>query len=174
MAAVSLSRRATAGIVFIIAGALLLLAVILPLLNIADASKWLYLLAYLGIAIALAIMGFGGVNGTVAKIALIAAAVGWLILALALLVPGIPSILVTIAAIVAAIAGVIGAIVLYTGKEIRNNPAIAFIVTMVLALLFLLPSFGVTLGSTLVLIIAILFGLGLVITGVLWRQKERR
>ncbi|HWM35416.1 MAG TPA: hypothetical protein VNR36_14410 [Pseudolysinimonas sp.] len=174
MAAVSLSRRATAGIVFIIAGALLLLALILPLLGVTAAGVWLTLLAYLGIAVGLAILGFGAINGNVAKIMLIVAAVGWAILALALLIPAIPAILVQIAAIVAAVAGLIAAIVVYVGKEIKNTPALLFIITMVLALLVLLGYFGVALGDTLGLIIALAFGAALVITGVLLRQKERR
>lgn len=173
MAAVSLSRRALAGIVFIIAGALLLLALILPLLNITEASKWLALLAYVGIVVALAILGFGAINATASKVALIVAAIGWAVLAIASLVSGIPAILVTIAAIVAAVAGLIAAILLYVGKEVKNNPALLFIATAALGLVYLLPNFGVTLDSTLYLIIGLLFGLGLVVTGVLFRQKER-
>src|SRR5690606_11838273 len=113
MAAVSLSRRATAGIVFIVAGALLLIALVLPLLGVAS-LPWLIALAYLGVAIGFAILGFGAVNATLTKIALIAAAIGWLVLAFnALALVALPAALITISALVAGIAGLLAAILLY-------------------------------------------------------------
>jgi hypothetical protein len=170
LAAVSISRRATAGIVFIVAGALLLIALALPLLGVGS-LPWLVALAYLAIAIAFAILGIGAVNSTLAKVMLVAAAIGWLILAINALVPGIPAVLVTIAALVAGIAGLIAAIVLYVGKEIRNLPALIFIITTALGLLYLL---GPTLGlGTFGTVVAVLFAIGLIVTGVLFRQPER-
>ena len=81
MAKVSVSRRAVSGIIFIIAGALVVLAAILPLLSVS--VSWLGALGYVGIAVALAVLALGGVNSTLTKVLLIAAAVGWLLLALA-------------------------------------------------------------------------------------------
>jgi hypothetical protein len=172
MAAVSLSRRATAGIVLLVAGALLVIAVLLPLLGVAGVP-WLVALAYVAITVALAILGFGAVNSTLAKVALIAAAVGWAVLALNAIGVALPAVLVTIAALVAGIAGLIAAIVLYVGKEVRNLPALLFIITMAIGLLYLLGAIGtIAVGSTLGLLIALAFGAGLIITGILFRQKE--
>jgi hypothetical protein len=176
MAAVSLSRRATAGIVFVIAGAVLLLALILDLAGVDAATPWLTALGYVGIVVALAILAFGAVNSTLTKIFLIIAAVGWLVLALSKVGVDMPPLLITIAALMAGVGGLIAAIVLYVGKEVKNTPALLFIVTMVLALLLLLPLVGVAaLGdATLVMVIGALFAIGLIVTGVLFRQKERR
>jgi hypothetical protein len=175
MAAVSLSRRATAGIVFIIAGALLLLALILSLAGVASASPWLTALAYAGIVVALAILAFGAVNAMLTKVFLIASALGWAVLALNIVGVSMPALLITVAALLAGIAGLIAAIVLYVGKEVKNTPALLFIVTMVLALLLLLPLVGVSaLSGTLATVIAALFGIGLIVTGLMFRQKERR
>jgi hypothetical protein len=171
MAAVSTSRRSAAGIVFIIAGALLALAILLPVLN-GPSVPWLIAIAFIAIAVAFGILGIGAVNSTLAKVLLIAAAIGWLLLALSALGLGLPPVLVTIAALVAGVAGLIAAIVLYIGKEVRNLPAIIFIVTTALGLLYLLPSIGVSLAG-LTLIIAVLFAAGLIVTGVLFWQKER-
>lgn len=174
MAAVSLSRRATAGIVFIVAGALLALALILPMLGVSGLG-WLVALAYAALAVAFAILGFGAVNSTLAKITLIAAAVGWALLAIAALGVALPSPIGLIAALVAGIGGFVAAIVLYVGKEIRNLPAVLFIITTALGLLYLLGAYAVfSLGSTLALIIALAFAAGLIVTGVLFRQRERR
>ncbi|HEY4267014.1 MAG TPA: hypothetical protein VGM94_02370 [Galbitalea sp.] len=171
MAAVSMSRRSTAGIIFIVAGVLLALAVLLPLVGVA-VGGWLVAIAYLAITAAFAVLGIGAVNATLTKVLLIAAAVGWLLLALAAFGLALPSVLITIAALVAGVAGLIGAIVLYVGKEVRNLPAVIFIITTALGLLFLLPSIGVSIAS-LATIIAVLFAAGLIVTGVLFAQKER-
>ena len=173
MAKVSLSRRATSGIVFIVAGALVVLVALLPLLGVA--VPWLAVLAYLAIAIALGILGFGAVNSTLAKILLIAAAVGWLILALVAIPVALPAVLVTIAAVVAGLGGLIAAIVLYVGKEITNTAALAFIVAMALGLLVLLGGpIGLFPLANLAVVVAVLFGVALIVTGVLFRRPERR
>jgi hypothetical protein len=171
MAAVSVSRRSTAGLVFIIAGALLALAIILPLVGVAGAP-WLVALAYLAIAVAFIVLGVGAVNATLTKVMLIAAGIGWAVLGIAAFGLGLPPVLITIAALVAGVAGLIGAIVLYTGKEVRNLPAIIFIITAALGLLYLLPTIGVGLAG-LGTIVAVLFAAGLIVTGVLFFQKER-
>jgi hypothetical protein len=171
MAAVSMSRRSTAGIIFIVAGVLLALAVILPLVGVT-VGGWLLAIAYLAIAVAFAVLGIGAVNSTLTKVLLVAAAVGWLVLALAAFGLGLPAVLITIAALVAGVAGLIAAIILYVGKEVRNLPAVIFIITAALGLLYLLPSIGVSIAS-LATIIAVLFAAGLIVTGVLFAQKER-
>ncbi|MEO5921303.1 MAG: hypothetical protein ABIQ01_09190 [Pseudolysinimonas sp.] len=172
-ATVSVSRRSASGIALIIAGALFVLAAVLPLLGVA-AVPWLIVLAYIAIAVALGLLGFGAVNNTVAKICLIAAAVGWLILALVGLGIALPAPLVTIAAIVAGVGGLVAAIVLYVGKEITNMAAVAFIVAMALGLLYLLGSvLAVFSLGTLGAVVAVLFGVALIIAGVLFRRKER-
>ena len=173
MAAVSTSRRSLTGIVLIIAGALLLLAILLPLAGVA--VSWLGGLGYLAIAVALIIFAIGGVNSRLTQILLIAAGIGWALLGLAAFGLGLPAVLITIAALVAGIGTVVAAILLYVGKEIRNTPAILFIVTAVLGLLVLLPSFGVAaLAGTLYTILLVAFAIGLIITGYLFTRKEGR
>ena len=171
MAAVSMSRRSTAGIIFIVAGVLLAFAVILPLVGVT-VGGWLLAIAYLAIAVAFAVLGIGAVNSTLTKVLLVAAAVGWLLLALAAFGLALPSVLITIAALVAGVAGLIAAIVLYVGKEVRNLPAVIFIITTALGLVYLLPRIGVSIAS-LATIVAVLFAAGLIVTGVLFAQKER-
>lgn len=173
MAAVSTSRRSLTGLLLIIAGALLLLAIILPLAGLA--VSWLGGLAYLVLAVALIVFAIGGVNAMLTKVLLIVSGVGWALLALGAFGLALPGVLVTIAALVAGIGTVVAAIVLYVGKEIRNTPALLFIITAVLGLLVLLPSFGVAaLAGTLYTIIAVAFAVGLIVTGYLFTRKEGR
>jgi hypothetical protein len=172
MAVLSNSRRAAAGIAFVVAGALILLGQILALAGVGALGYWPTVLAYLAIAVGFIILAIGSVANLVARIALIVGAIGWFLLALAPLVPGISGGIATFAALAAAIGGVVGAIVLYTGKEITNRSAIAFIVTTIVAALILLAGVaGLALG-VFGTILWIVFGLGLVITGVLFYRVQ--
>jgi hypothetical protein len=58
------------------------------------------------------------------------------------------------------------------GSSSPNLPAVIFIITTALGLLYLLPRIGVSIAS-LATIIAVLFAAGLIVTGVLFAQKER-
>jgi hypothetical protein len=171
MAAVSTSRRAAAGIAFVVAGALLLLHVVLNLAAVTATGFWLLLLAYLALAVAFLILAIASFRSTIARIALIVGAVGWLLLALGYVV-ALPSPLGTVAAIAAALGGVVAAIVLFVGKEITNNSAIAFIVTTIVAAIILLAGVAGTALGVFGTVLWIVFGLGLVITGVLFARTQ--
>jgi hypothetical protein len=174
MAALSNSRRAASGIALIIAGVIFMLAALLPLVNVTFPFIDLAVLGALALAVALAILGMGAVNSVVTKVALFVAAVGWAIIALlGLNVITIDGTLITIIALITAVAGVVAAVVLYTGKEIRNRPAIAFIVAMSIAALYLLDHAGLLKLDSLSAIVVLLFGIALVVAGWLFRQKER-
>jgi len=171
MAAVSTSRRSTAGIVLAVAGVLLALAILIPQLG-GPALPWLTAISLLAIAAAFLILGFGAVNSSAAKITLIAAALGWLVLGLAAFGLALPNVIIILAVLLAGVVGLLAAVILYVGKEVRNVPAIVFIITTALGLLYLLPRLGVALAG-LTLVIAILFAAGLIVSGVLFWQKER-
>jgi hypothetical protein len=170
MTAISRSRRSASGIALIVAGALLVLAVLLPLLGVTAA--WFTVLAYVAIAIALGILGIGAVNNLVAKISLIAAAVGWLLLGLHGLGLALTPELINVAALVAGIGGVIGAVVIYVGKEISNTPALVFLVAAILGLIYLLVAFGLIAIAGIAPVIGVLFGVALILAGVLFRRTE--
>jgi hypothetical protein len=174
MAAISRSRRSTAGIALIVAGALLVLLALFPLVAPAMTLQWVALLAEAAMVVAYVILALGAVNNTVAKVALFAAAAGWAVIALAGLGIALPAVLITVAVVVAAIAGVVGAIVLYVGKEITNRPALIFVVATALGAIYLLASIGTFAGVDLGLVITELFGAALIVAGVFFRRTEGR
>ena len=174
MAAISRSRRSTAGIALIVAGALFVLLALFPLVAPTMTLQWVALLAELAMVVAFVILALGAVNNTVAKVALFAAAVGWAVLALAGLGIALPSVLVTLAVVVAAVAGVVGAIVLYVGKEITNRPALIFVIATALGLVYLLASIGTFGAVNLGLVLTVLFGAALIVAGVFFRRTEGR
>jgi hypothetical protein len=169
MAAISASRRAASGIALIVAGALFLLAALLPYAGVN--VPWFGVLADLAVAVALVILAIGAVNNLVVKVALFAAAVGWALIALGALGLGLPGVLISIAAVVAALGGVVGAVVLLVGREVANTPALVFVAAMVLGAVYLLVPVP---SAELVTLRTVLFGVALVVAGVLFRLKERR
>ena len=171
MAAVTNSRRSVAGIVLVVAGVLLLLDFVLGLANVGALSPWLTLLAYLAIGVAFLILALASFRGTITRIALIVGAVGWLLLALALVV-ALPAVLVTVALVAAALGTLIGAIALYVGKEVTNQSAIAFVVTGIVAAIILFAAVaGAALGDF-GTVLAIVFALLLIVTGVLFARTQ--
>jgi hypothetical protein len=171
MAAVSNSRRSLAGIILAIAGALLLLGVLLGFASVTALGSWPTTLAYLAIGIAFLILAISSFRNTLARIALVVAAVGFLLLALGAVV-ALPSPIGTIALIAAAVGLLVAAIVLYVGKEITNLSAIAFIATAVIfALIVFAPLLGLALG-TFGTVLALLFAIGVLITGILFARVQ--
>ena len=171
MAAVSTSRRAIAGIVLAIAGALLLLQAILGFANVTALGPWLGVLANLAIGVAFLILAISSFRGTLSRIALIVAAVGFLLLALGAVVT-LPSPIGTIALIAAALGTLVASVALYVGKEITNLTAIVFIVTAVVyALLVLAPFANLTLG-TFGAVLALLFAIGVLVTGIMLARVQ--
>jgi hypothetical protein len=173
MPAISRSRRSAAGVTFIVAGALLLLAVLLGLVPGVTFVPWLRVLALLAIGVGFLILAIGSVANLIARIALIVGAVGWLLLGLAGAGLALPEPLGLIAAVLAALGGVVGSIVLYTGKEITDRSAIVFIITTLVSAIYLLVPMG---NATIATFITLVFAAGLVLTGVFfhWVQRGRR
>jgi hypothetical protein len=170
MAQVSRSRRSAAGIALIVAGALVLLVVILPL--VGASLPWVAALSWAALAVALVILALGAVNNNVAKIALFTGAVGFAILALAGFGIPLPAILLTIGGVLAALGILVGAIVLYVGKEVANNGALVFVIAAILAALILLGVVAALGLAPLGTLFSLALGVALVLAGVLFYRAE--
>jgi hypothetical protein len=171
MADVTPSRRSLAGIVLVVAGALLLLNFVLGLAAVTALNPWLTLLAYVAIGVAFLILALASFQGTITRIALIVGAVGWLLLALGLVV-ALPAVLVTVALVAAALGTLVAAIALYVGKEVTNMSAIAFIVTGIVAAIILLATVAAAALGDFGTVLAVLFAILLVVTGVLFARTQ--
>lgn len=164
MAALSRSRRAGAGIAFLVAGALLALGILLGLAGLG-VGPWPTVLAWIGVGVGFVILALGSVANLVARIALVAGAVGWFLLALDETGLGLPAALTLIGLLAASLGGVVGAIVLFTGKEITDRSAVAFIATTIVAAILLIGAVAGLPLAGLGLVLTLLFAAGLVITG---------
>jgi hypothetical protein len=173
MAAVTTSRRSLAGIVLVVAGALLLLDFVLGLAKVAALSPWLTVLAYLAIGVAFLILALASFRGTITRIALVVGAVGWLLLALGAAIPGtLPAVLVTVALVAAALGTLVAGIALYVGKEVTNMSAIAFVVTGVVVAIILLAAVAAAALGDFGTVLAVVFAIMLIVTGVLFARTQ--
>lgn len=170
MAALSRPRRSTAAIAFIVAGALVLLGVVLGLAGQA-LGNWVTVLADILIAVGFVYLALGAVS-TVARIALFVGAGGWLLLALGAFLAYPPPIAV-LALLAAAAGGLVGALVLYRAKELSDRAGVAFIVTTIAAAVVLLAAAAGIGLDALGPIRSVVFGSGLIITGIFVRRQQR-
>jgi len=167
------SRRTLAGIAFIVGGGLLALAALLGLAGspVADSAHWVLFVADLAIAAGFGLLAFEVVN-SLARIALIVAAAGWLLLAVGE-VAGLPGQLGTVAAIAAAGGGLVSAILLRSGDLLGTRASLVFLIATAI---YAVKVFFEILGADLQgvgLLLTLLFAAGLIVTGVLLQQRAR-
>lgn len=171
MASESPSRRSIAGIILAVAGGVLLIDAILGFAGVTALGVWPTVLAWAAIGVAFLVLALGSFRSTLTRVALIVGAAGWLFLALAAAV-ALPGLVTILAALAATLGTLVAAIALYTGKEVSNRSAIAFIVTAVLAAAILLPALGGLALGQLLAVFALLFAIGLIVTGVLFARVQ--
>ncbi|HEY4268569.1 MAG TPA: hypothetical protein VGM94_10305 [Galbitalea sp.] len=163
MATTRTSSRPIVGILFIIAGALVLLGLLLHYAAPTAAPTWLSLLVYLALGVAFLLMALSKSMNVLERVAYIVGAVGWLLLALNGLVA--LSTLVTVAMILALVGSLAAGILVWMHSTFTRQTnlwfLIAMIITAVYVLNLLVPFATGALGTVLVL----LFGAALVVAG---------
>jgi hypothetical protein len=162
-------RRTRAGAgayVLAVAGAILLVAFLGPLLGLPLDGWWLSLL--FGIAMA---AGLGALAATVqgsARIALAIAAIGWLVRVVAVFVPLGP--FVDLGNLMAVFGGIAAAFLLLSARANRAGAG-ALVAAMLLSAAFVYPTLVAFLPSAVGAVIPLLFGAALVTAGVLLPRR---
>lgn len=159
--------RASAGIALLVAGALLALGVVLALAGI-PLGPWPNVLAWIAVGVGFVLLVRGPV-AVVARLAFLAGALGWFLLALDETGLGLPAAFTLIAALLAALGGVVGAVAFVVRKELDERVRIALLVTAILAAVLLVGALAGLPLAELALGLTLAFAAGLVVTGVLLR-----
>jgi hypothetical protein len=170
--AISRSRRTSplAAWLFIVAGVLILLELLLTHVAASGLDEWLTFFAYVALAIAFVVLFLWRSVDLIARVAFIVAAVGWAILAIAA-VAGVGGLL-TLGIVLALIGTVVAGIMVFARGLFSRSASLAFLIAAILAGLLLLGELFSFLPATLVLIIGVLFGILLVATGVLASRRR--
>lgn len=163
MATTRTSSRPIVGILFIIAGALALLALLLSLVAPASAPSWLSLLIYLALGVAFLLMGLSKSMNVLERVAFIVGAVGWLLLALNGLVA--LSGVVTLALILALVGSLAAGILVWVHSTFTRRTNLWFLVAMIITAIFVLNLLVPFATGALYTVLLLLFGASLVVAG---------
>ena len=163
MATTRTSSRPLVGILFIIAGALTLLALLLVLVVPASVPSWLSLLTYLALGVGFLLMGLSKSMNVLERVAFIVGAVGWLLLALNGLV-GLGSV-VTLALILALVGSLAAGILVWIHSTFTRRTNLWFLIAMIVTAVFVLNLLVPFATGALNTVLVLLFGAALVVAG---------
>jgi hypothetical protein len=164
MATARTSSRPIVGILFIIAGALTLLALLLLYVAPSSAPSWLSLLTFLALAVGFVLMALSKSMNILERIAFIVGAVGWLMLALSSLAGGLRG-LVTLALILALVGSLAAGILVWMHSTFTRRTNLWFLIAMIITAIYLLNLLlGFAAGAINTLLV-LLFGVALVVVG---------
>jgi hypothetical protein len=155
---------------FILAGVLILLELLLSQVAPSGLDVWLVFFAYLALTIAFVVLFLRRGVDLIARVSFIVAAVGWALLAIAT-VAGVGGLL-TLGVVLALIGTVVAGIIVFVRGLFSRGGSVAFLIAAILAGLLLLSGLVAFLPATLGLIVQVLFGILLIATGVLTGRRR--
>jgi hypothetical protein len=155
MATLTAPNRTIVAVLFLVAGALQILGAVLGLVNLGNAGGF-YLLSNLALGVGFALMFAWFATTTVARVACLIAAIGWLLLALTgLLNLGVFG---TLAVFVAVVGSVFAGVIVFTGRVFGREADILFLAAMIVGALNLLISQNSNVPGFLKAIVVVIFG----------------
>ena len=159
-------------------GLLWALAWILAINKVPTVPSWIFVIAIIIIAVALAFVAFGetGSNGvvgkeTLGKAALVIYAAGWLLIAINT-AAGLGTVIVNIAGFLVIIGGLVSADAVYHRHVARGAARWILFVPAIIGTVYALGLWDRMLGS--VIVLGLLVALGFLVTGVLYLVNDRK
>lgn len=159
-----------APVLFIVAGVLILLELLLSRVAASGLDVWLIFIAYAAIAVAFLVLFLWRSVDLLGRVAFIVAAVGWAILAIAT-VAGVGGLL-TFGIVLALIGTVVAGIIVFARDLFWRGASIAFLVAAIVAGLLLLSQLGTFMPATFDTVLEVIFGIMLIATGVLTGRRR--
>jgi hypothetical protein len=162
--------RSLVGWFFVAAGVVYLLGLLFAHIAPTLASGWWNFFAFAFLAVGLFLL-FLWRTSTLLRVALIVAAVGWALLAIGS-VAALGSAVETIAVLLALIGTLVAAILVFARHLFGRSADLLFLLLGIFAALLLLATWVSFLTGTLVEIVAIVFGILLVVTGFFVQRRR--
>jgi LPXTG-motif cell wall-anchored protein len=164
MARARTSPRPIAGLLFIIAGALTLLALLLFYVAPGSVPSWLSVLTFLALGAGFLLMALSKSMNTLERVAFIVGAVGWLLLVLNS-VAGVLGGLVAVALILALVGSLAVGILVWMHSTFTRRTNLWFLIAMIITAIYVLNLLlGFATGATNTLVV-LLFGVALAVAG---------
>jgi hypothetical protein len=164
MATLTAPNRTIVAVLFLIGGALQVLGAVLGLANAGNSGAF-YLLSNLVLGAGFVLMFAWFATTTIARVAYLIAAVGWLLLALGGLVN--VAFIGTLGVFVAVVGSLFAGVIVFTGRVFGREADILFLAAMIAGALNLLVSQNSNVPGVLKAIIVVVFGALLVVWAVL-------
>jgi len=162
--------RSLVGWFVLAAGVVYLLGILFSHIATTLASGWWNFFAFALLAVGLFLL-FLWRTSTLLRVAFIVGAVGWALLAINS-VAALGTAVVTIATLLALIGTLVAGILAFMRHTFTRNADLAFLLMAIFAALVLLAVWATFLGGTLGLIIAIIFGILLIVSGLLIQRRR--
>ncbi len=169
MATVSAPNRSIIAWLFIVGGALQILGAIVGLTGGGNVGA-IYAISNIALGVAFILLALWFGTTTISRVAYVIAAVGWLLLALTSLI-NIPF-LGTLGLFIAAVGSVFSGVIVYTNKVFSERANVVFLAAMIVGAVELIASQIPGIPGILEALLVILFGAGLIGTGVLDLRKR--
>lgn len=171
MAKTRTARFPLAAWLFVLAGVLILLELLLSHTGASGIDKWLLFIAYVALTVAFVVMFLWRSVDTLLRVAFIVAAVGFGLIALSLLA-NLGTVVVNVANVLVLAGFLVAGIMVFVRRVFGRLANIVFLILgIVVALIYLSALTGFITGTLLVILI-VLFGAGLIVTGVLVTRRR--
>jgi hypothetical protein len=171
MATVSAPNRSIIAWLFIAGGALQVLGALIGLASAGNAGA-IYAISNIAIGVAFVLMLVWLATSTLAKVAYLIAAIGWLLLALTSLIN--LGIFGTLAVFIAIVGSVFAGVMVFSARQFGRETDIFFLAAMIVGAANLLISQNGNVPGILVTMVVVAFGVLLVVSGVwMLRHSER-
>jgi hypothetical protein len=169
MATVSAPNRTIVGVVFLVGGALQIFGALVGLANSGNSGGF-YLLSNLAIGVGFVLMFAWFASTTVARVAYLVAALGWLLLALTSLID--LGIVGQVSVFIAVVGSVFAGLIVITARPFAGQSDILFFVAMIVGAVNLLFSQNANVPSLVRAVVVVVFGALLVAAGILILGKR--
>lgn len=151
-------------VAFLIAGAAIIVALLVFAAQLEINTQFVYLVSFAAMVLALVLLARSDLTNGTARVAALFAALGWLILVAASIVPALPGIVSSTAYFVIGAASIVtGAVVLSTG-QLTPRARVALVALMAVTALYMASAFFGAYGP-LAALFTLLLGIGAVVTG---------
>ena len=153
------------GILFIVAGALALLTLLIAYVAPGSLPSWIAPLTSLALGVGLLLMGLSKSMNVLERVAFIVGAVGWILLALNGLTGGGLGGVITLALILALIGSLAAGILVWIHSTFTRRTNLWFLIAMIITAIFVLNQLLPFASGIIATLLVLLFGAALVVAG---------
>lgn len=156
--------RSNTAIAFIFAGAAVLASLVVFVAQLPLDTRGVFVAAFIGMAVAHVLLARVDLENGTAKTASYFAALGWAILVVVSLVPGLPGLASSSGYLVIAVASVVVGVTVLRSSELQERSRPALVALMAIVALYMASAAFVFIGP-LAALLTILFGIAAILTG---------